>query len=227
MSTLDRSGNSSRRTFSVSSSRESRNGLQVGGTPPSWLCPPVGQDTRARQSWLRSGREPRAEHTAQGIAEIRRSSQRRPMCGGWHFRVRPAPSVDDDTALGAPQRGMKYNTTAAAWNNPATQAGDSSVLYINGFMDFTKNSALVLTVPPSSSQYYVVNYLDDYINTIGSIGIANDTGLEQLDVTFDLDVQGSPRRRVRTVISSRRTMVPVVRRTPTSTGWSSVSRRTP
>ncbi len=29
---------------------------------------------------------------------------------------------------------------------------------------------LVLTVPPSKSNYYVVDLLDDFINTVGSIG---------------------------------------------------------
>ena len=36
--------------------------------------------------------------------------------------------------------------------------------------DFSTGEELVLTVPPSRNQYYVVNYLDNYINTIGSIG---------------------------------------------------------
>jgi hypothetical protein len=75
-----------------------------------------------------------------------------------------------NTTLSAPMNALEYGATPAAWNNAATNAGDSSVLYINGFTDFSKTPALVLTVPPSKQQYYVVNYLDDYINTIGSIG---------------------------------------------------------
>lgn len=71
-------------------------------------------------------------------------------------------------------------TVAAAWNNLATNAGDASVLYLNSMIDLsgrpvagTPNGGtkeMVLTVPPSASQYYVVNLLDDFINSVGSIG---------------------------------------------------------
>jgi hypothetical protein len=65
---------------------------------------------------------------------------------------------------------------AAAWNNNATNAGDASVLYLNSMIDLSgqKNRGgtkeLVLTVPPSNSNYYVVDLLDDFINTVGSVG---------------------------------------------------------
>lgn len=75
-----------------------------------------------------------------------------------------------NTTLNAPINALTYGVNPAAWNNAATNAGDSSVIYINGFTDFSSGQSLVLTVPPSRNQYYVVNYLDDYINTIGSIG---------------------------------------------------------
>lgn len=75
-----------------------------------------------------------------------------------------------NTTLNAPINALTYGINPAAWNNAATNAGDASVIYINGFMDFSSGAELVLTVPPSRNQYYVVNYLDDYINTIGSIG---------------------------------------------------------
>jgi hypothetical protein len=75
-----------------------------------------------------------------------------------------------NTTLSAPLNTLKYGSVPAAWNDAATNAGDSSILYINGFIDFSKVPALVLTVPASSQNYYVANYLDDYINTIGSIG---------------------------------------------------------
>lgn len=75
-----------------------------------------------------------------------------------------------NTTLDAPINALTYGVSPAAWNNAATNAGDSSIIYINGFMDFSSGAELVLSVPPSRSQYYVVNYLDDYINTIGSIG---------------------------------------------------------
>jgi hypothetical protein len=66
--------------------------------------------------------------------------------------------------------------TPAAWNNQATNAGDASVLYLNAMINLggqkrrggTKE--LVLTVPPSNNNYYVVDLLDAFINTVGSIG---------------------------------------------------------
>jgi hypothetical protein len=65
---------------------------------------------------------------------------------------------------------------AAAWNNQATNAGDASVLYLNTMLDLSGQKGrggtkeLVLTVPPSNKNYYVANLLDDFINTVGSIG---------------------------------------------------------
>ncbi len=65
---------------------------------------------------------------------------------------------------------------AAAWNNNATNAGDASVLYLNSMMDLSGKKGrghtkeLVLTVPPSQNDYYVVNLLDAFINSVGSIG---------------------------------------------------------
>ena len=64
----------------------------------------------------------------------------------------------------------------AAWNNNATNAGDASVLYLNSMMDLSGKQGrggvkeLVMTVPPSRRDYYVVNLLDSFINTVGSIG---------------------------------------------------------
>ena len=51
---------------------------------------------------------------------------------------------------------------AAAWNNNATNAGDASVLYLNSMLDLSGRKArgrtkeLVLTVPPSKTNYLVV-----------------------------------------------------------------------
>ena len=86
-----------------------------------------------------------------------------------------APEFDErfstyNSIVGAPLNTLQYGSVPAAWNNAATNAGDSSVLYINSFTDFAKTSALVLTVPASSSQYYVVDYIDNCMNTVGSIG---------------------------------------------------------
>jgi hypothetical protein len=75
-----------------------------------------------------------------------------------------------NTIIGAPFNALKYGSVPAAWNNDATHAGDASVLYVSGFVDFDQSPELVLTVPPSRDQYYVVAYYDAYANTIGSIG---------------------------------------------------------
>jgi hypothetical protein len=75
-----------------------------------------------------------------------------------------------NTIVGAPLNALTYGSVPAAWNNDATNAGDASVLYISAFVNFDESPELVLTVPPSRNQYYVVAYYDAYANTIGSIG---------------------------------------------------------
>ena len=76
----------------------------------------------------------------------------------------------------APRNTLGGVATPAAWNNHATNAGDASVLYLNAMINLSGQKGrggtkeLVLTVPPSKSNYYVVNLLDDFINTLGSIG---------------------------------------------------------
>jgi len=81
-----------------------------------------------------------------------------------------------NTLVTAPLNTLGGGTTAAAWNNKATNAGDASVLYANAMLDLSGQRGrggtkeLVLTVPPSQSSYYVANLLDTYINSMGSIG---------------------------------------------------------
>ena len=75
-----------------------------------------------------------------------------------------------NSLINAPINHLKYGSTPAGWNTSGTNAGDASVLYLNSFVDFTKTDAMVLSVPPSRKQYYVVNYLDNFINTVGSVG---------------------------------------------------------
>jgi hypothetical protein len=75
-----------------------------------------------------------------------------------------------NTIIGAPFNALKYGSVPAAWNNDATNAGDASVLYVSGFVNFDETPELVLTVPPSRNQYYVVAYFDAYADSIGSIG---------------------------------------------------------
>ncbi len=81
-----------------------------------------------------------------------------------------------NTLVTAPLNTFGGGSAAAAWNNNATNAGDASVLYLNAMIDLSGQKGrggtkeLVLTVPPSSTNYYVVNLLDDFINTVGGIG---------------------------------------------------------
>ncbi|MFL5863750.1 MAG: DUF1254 domain-containing protein, partial [Solirubrobacteraceae bacterium] len=76
----------------------------------------------------------------------------------------------------APRNTLGGGRAAAAWNNNATNAGDASVLYLNAMIDLSGQrdrggtKALVLTVPPSNRHYYVANLLDDFVNTVASIG---------------------------------------------------------
>ena len=75
-----------------------------------------------------------------------------------------------NTIIGAPFNAFKYGSGPAAWNNEATNAGNASVLYISGFVNFDESPELVLTVPPSGNQYYLIAYYDAYANCVGSIG---------------------------------------------------------
>lgn len=76
----------------------------------------------------------------------------------------------------APRNELGGGKAAAAWNNNATNAGDASVLYLNAMLDLSgaksrgNTRELVMTVPPSRDDYYVVNLLDSFVNTVGSIG---------------------------------------------------------
>ncbi|MBV8945002.1 MAG: DUF1254 domain-containing protein [Solirubrobacterales bacterium] len=81
-----------------------------------------------------------------------------------------------NTLVTAPLNNLGGGGAAAAWNNNATNAGNASVLYLNALIDLSGqrgrggSKELVLTVPPSKTDYYVVNLLDDFINTVGGIG---------------------------------------------------------
>jgi hypothetical protein len=76
----------------------------------------------------------------------------------------------------APINTLGGGDAPAAWNNQGTNAGDASVLYVNGFLDLSGQNGrgggkeFVLTVPPSKHDYYIVNLLDTFINSVGSIG---------------------------------------------------------
>jgi hypothetical protein len=76
----------------------------------------------------------------------------------------------------APRNTFGGAPEAAAWNNQGTNAGNASVLYISAMLNLSgqkghgNTKQLVLTVPPSRKNYYVVNILDGFIDTVGSIG---------------------------------------------------------
>jgi hypothetical protein len=75
----------------------------------------------------------------------------------------------------APVNTLGGASVAAAWNNQGTNAGNASVLYLNAMLDLSGKGRggtkeLVLTVPPSQTNYYVVVLLDGFINDVGSIG---------------------------------------------------------
>ena len=76
----------------------------------------------------------------------------------------------------APRNELGGGKAAAAWNNNASNAGDASVLYLNSMLDLSRSrgggraQTLVLTVPPSKDDYFVVNVLDSFVNTVGSMG---------------------------------------------------------
>lgn len=76
----------------------------------------------------------------------------------------------------APRNTLGGGRAPAAWNNQGTNAGDATVIYLGAFLNLSgqkgrgRAKELVLTVPPSQTDYYVVNLLDGFLNTVGSIG---------------------------------------------------------
>ncbi len=65
---------------------------------------------------------------------------------------------------------LAYVPAPAAWNNAATNAGNASVLYINGILDLTGETAIVYTLPNPSNVYTVTQFLDSFINTFANPG---------------------------------------------------------
>ena len=69
----------------------------------------------------------------------------------------------------APINTLIYSSNPAAWNNAATNAGNSSVLYINCELDLT-NQDLVYTIPATNKTYIVNQFIDNFINTFAVLG---------------------------------------------------------
>ena len=68
-----------------------------------------------------------------------------------------------------PVNQLAHVTTPAAWNNASTNAGDSSVLYINAGLDLTTTD-LVYTIPPTNAQFQVSQIIDAFTNTVADPG---------------------------------------------------------
>ncbi len=65
---------------------------------------------------------------------------------------------------------LAYAAQPAAWNNASTNGGNSSVLYINGILDLTGDTALVYTLPNPSTNFTVSQFLDAFVNTFADPG---------------------------------------------------------
>jgi hypothetical protein len=76
----------------------------------------------------------------------------------------------------APRNTFGGPEAVGAWNNNATNAGNASALYLNAVLDLSGQKGrggvkeLVLTVPPSQTNYILVGLQDAFINTVGRIG---------------------------------------------------------
>jgi hypothetical protein len=69
----------------------------------------------------------------------------------------------------APINTLSYSSNPAAWNNAATNAGNSSALYINCELDLTHQD-LVYTIPATNKTYIVNQFIDNFINTFAVLG---------------------------------------------------------
>ena len=53
---------------------------------------------------------------------------------------------------------LAYGQTPASWNSPSTNAGNASVLYINGELDLTRQN-LVYTIPATNADFQVTQII--------------------------------------------------------------------
>ncbi len=65
---------------------------------------------------------------------------------------------------------LDYFSEPAAWNNAATNGGNSSVLYLNGILDLSGETTLVYTVPNPSTNFTVSQFIDAFVNTFADPG---------------------------------------------------------
>ncbi|MSR42275.1 MAG: DUF1254 domain-containing protein [Phycisphaerales bacterium] len=65
---------------------------------------------------------------------------------------------------------LVYVPQPAAWNNAATNGGDSSVLYINGILDLTGADTAFVFTQPNPPSYVVSQFVDAFINTFANPG---------------------------------------------------------
>ena len=75
-----------------------------------------------------------------------------------------------NTLMTAEVNTLAYVPAPPAWNNAATNAGNASVLYINGILDLTGDTAWVYTIPNPTTNYTVSQFLDAFINTFANPG---------------------------------------------------------
>ena len=93
---------------------------------------------------------------------------------------------------------LAYPPEPAAWNNALTNAGNSSVLYINPILDLTGDTALVYTLPNPSS-YNVSQFLDAFGNTFANPGSRTTPNANNNPISYLLVGPDSPYAHSRTV----------------------------
>lgn len=108
--------------------------------------------------------------------------------------------------VNSPINTLYYGEFPATWNNNATNASDSSVLYISGIIDVT-NTDLVYTVPPTEAPFVVTQMFDNFINVFSNPGTR--TAYTDKTVSYLLVGPNSPYANKKTVKIKGRTF-PVI-----------------
>ena len=75
-----------------------------------------------------------------------------------------------NTIIGAPFNAFQYHPFRPPGTMTRPMRGTHRFFTSADSSNFDRTPELVLTVPPSRNQYYVVAYYDGYANTVGSIG---------------------------------------------------------
>ena len=134
--------------------------------PATQAAPPPQQDARATTDAPRTApvSQARKDPRLKAITDLTKAAYIWGLPAEFIYRFGKYNAL-----VNSPVNTLYYGQNPAAWNNNATNAGDSSVLYISGIIDVT-DTDLVYTVPPTESPFVVTQIFDNFINVFSNPG---------------------------------------------------------